>query len=312
MVIFHLASLSAKILLLGGIAWIQLFALRRAAASSRSRLCAVALLAIVLLAASETFAPHWMVKAPVITFAAAAPAQGASPANATPSLGTWLALIWIAGVAFMAIRAVAGRIAIARMRRRSTSLDEGDGIDIRTAEVQTPMLSGWLRPTILLPEAARAWTDEQRRMVLTHELTHFRQGDVWTNLLAQIVRAALWFHPVVWLLVSRMSREQELTCDEAVVASGHSRHDYAAFLLDAVRHLESGEIFACAMAGSGARSLKQRFARLLDPMPRAVPHLPRSRCNVRVVPAPRRRSWTVFSRSGPVFNQGAREVTPRG
>jgi TonB family protein len=91
------------------------------------------------------------------------------------------------------------------------------------------------------------------------------------NLFAQIVRAAFWFHPVVWALVSRLSREQELTCDEAVVASGHSRHDYAAFLLDAVRNLKSGEMFACSMAGSGGRSLKQRFAYLLDPIPRPAP-----------------------------------------
>ena len=167
-----------------------------------------------------------------------------------------------------------GRAALAMLRRRFTlfepglSLQETSGIDVRIAEVQTPILVGLLHPAILLPEAARTWTDEQRRMVLIHEFTHFRQGDCWTNLLAQAVRAAFWFHPVVWLLVSRLSREQELTCDEAVIASGHSRHDYAAFLLDAVRDLKSREMFACAMAGSGGRSLKQRFANLLDPMPR--------------------------------------------
>ena len=273
MLVLHLASLSTKILLLGGIAWIQLFLLRRAPASSRSRICSVALIAILFLAAGEMLAPTWIVKAPVITFTATA-AEKASPSAASATLGSWLALIWLAGAGFMLLRAFVGRAALSILRRRFTLpepailLQETSGVDVRIAEVRTPILVGLLRPAILLPEAARTWTDDQRRMVLIHELTHFRQGDCWTNLLAQIIRAAFWFHPVVWLLVSRMSREQELTCDEAVVASGHSPQDYAAFLLDAVRNLHSREMFACAMAGSGARSLTQRFARLLDPIPR--------------------------------------------
>jgi TonB family protein len=65
-----------------------------------------------------------------------------------------------------------------------------------------------------------------------------------------------------------MSREQELACDEAVIESGHSCHDYAAFLLDSARDLNASHLFACAMAGSGARSLKLRFANLLDASPR--------------------------------------------
>jgi TonB family protein len=272
-IVLHLASLSAKAALLGGVAWVQLYLLRRAPASSRSRVCSVTLIAILFLAAGEMLAPNWMVKAPVYNFTVAS-ATGASPATQTRLVGesliTWTAFLWMAGAAFMLARAVAGRAALAMLRRRSTLLDRTCGVDIRVAAIQTPILSGWLRPTILLPETARPWTEEQRRMVLAHELSHFRQGDHWTNLLAQIVRAVFWFHPVVWLLVSRLSREQELTCDEAVIASGHSRHDYAAFLLDEVRGLKSRDIFACAMAGSGARSLKRRFANLLDPTPRRV------------------------------------------
>jgi TonB family protein len=266
-VITTLLSLSAKVALLGGIAWLQLYLLRRAPASTRSRLCAVAMVAILLLGTGELLAPNWMVKAPVYQFTAAATA-GTSPAARLFPIGSALALIWMAGAGLMLLRAAIGRTAIAMIRRRSTLLEHAGEVEVRIADVQTPILAGMLRPVILLPVAAQAWTGEQRRMVLTHELTHFRQGDIWTNLLAQMLRAAFWFHPVVWLLVSRLSREQELACDEAVVASGHSRHDYAAFLLEAVRDLRSREMFVCSMAGSGARSLKLRFSSLLDPTPR--------------------------------------------
>src|SRR5262249_40662637 len=154
--------------------------------------------------------------------------------------------------------------------RKSSFLETASRAEVRVADVQTPILTGLVRPVILLPQSAHNWSDDQKRMVLVHELTHFRQGDCWANLFAQIVRALFSFHPAVWLLVSQMSREQELTCDEAVVASGHSAHDYAGFLLEEVRSLASHELFACAMAGSGADSLKRRFANLLDSRPRPV------------------------------------------
>jgi TonB family protein len=259
--------------LLGGAAWAQLYFLRRASAASRSRMCSLALIAILLLAAGEAFAPAGLlkmpIKAPGVTFLAAS-AHGTATSQAATQTGWWLALVWAAGAAVMLSRAIAGRVGLGILRGRSTPFARESRINTRTAEVQTPILCGLLRPVILLPEEAAEWTDEQLRMVVTHELTHFRQGDVWTNLLAQTVRALLWFHPVAWLLASRLSQEQELTCDEAVVASGHSRHDYASFLLDAARNLRSTEMFVCAMAGSGGESLKRRFANLLDSRPRPV------------------------------------------
>jgi TonB family protein len=269
--LFHLLSLSLKIALLGGVVWLQLLLLRRAPAISRSRLCAVALAAIVLLIAGEALTPVWILKSPQITISTTAmqTAAGAAPRTSLIPLTVILAAtLWLIGVAAMSIRAVIGRIALARTTSSAARVDSISGVDVRLAGVQTPMLAGLRRPVILLPLAARNWSDSQRDMVVTHELTHFRRGDVWTNLLAQIVRVVFWFHPVVWALIARLSREQELTCDEAVVAAGHRPHEYAAFLLDEVRGLKSADLLACSMAGSGAESLKQRFASLLDASPR--------------------------------------------
>ena len=170
----------------------------------------------------------------------------------------------------MLLRGLAGRMALASARRRSVFAGWEHGLEVRVGEVQTPVLMGLMRPAVLLPDSSNAWNDEQRRMVLTHELNHHRQWDTWTNLLGQVIRTVFWFHPVVWLLVSRLSREQELACDEAVISSGHLPKDYAAFLLDHVRRLTSSQVFARAMAGSGARTLKARFANLLDEVPRPV------------------------------------------
>ena len=266
--LFHLASLSAKVALLGGIAWLQLFLLRRAPAQSRSRLCRLAFIAILLLVVGEFVHPTWMVKTPVFTFAGNS--TGAAAASGTASIMSIISILWLLGSGVSLLRLAAGRIVIGKVRRRSMLQDREGEVEIRMADVQTPVLVGLLRPAILLPPAAEAWTAQQRRMVLVHELTHFQQRDCWTNLLAQSLRAALWFHPVLWWLASQLSREQELTCDEAVIASGHSPHDYAGFLLDTVRDLRSTELLSCGMAGSGANSVKQRFANLVAPLPRTA------------------------------------------
>ena len=266
-----LATLSVKIVLLGGLAWLQLAFLRRGPASSRSRLCTVALFAIILLAAGEALSPQWMllVKTPVFTtMATAGRAAGVPRAGSGFSTGYFLLGIWLGGALLMAARAIAGRVALSIVRRKTVLLKQMSDVEVRIGAIETPVLAGVVRPAVLLPESARQWSDAQLQMVLIHELTHFRRGDCWSNALAQILRCLFWFHPVVWLLVSRMSSEQELTCDEAVVAAGHSNHDYASFLLESARNLTSHRMFVCSMAGSGAKSLKQRMARLLEPLPR--------------------------------------------
>ena len=133
--------------------------------------------------------------------------------------------------------------------------------------VNIPILAGLIHPVILVPPAYSDWTASQRDMVIRHELNHFRQSDHWAILLAQFVRAVLWFHPVAWMLAARLSREQELACDQAVIAAGHSPHEYGAFLLDAIRNLGSTGMLSCSMAGSGAESVRRRFAVLLDARP---------------------------------------------
>ena len=109
--VLHLATLSVKIALLGGLASGQLYLLRRAPASSRSRLCSLALIAILLLGAGEMLAPHWTVQGPVFLLSASS-AVAASPAATRATVGSWLTLLWMMGAAFMLLRAVVGRTAI--------------------------------------------------------------------------------------------------------------------------------------------------------------------------------------------------------
>ena len=97
------------------------------------------------------------------------------------------------------------------------------------------MTWGWLRPVVLLPEGARRWSAPRRQVVLLHELVHVRRADWLVRLMARLACSVYWFNPLVWWAVRRLDLEQELACDEEVVACGTRASDYACHLLGIAR-----------------------------------------------------------------------------
>ena len=64
-------------------------------------------------------------------------------------------------------------------------------------------------------------------MVLGHELAHVRRGDLLWRFAARIVRAAFFFHPLVWLIERRLNLLQEIAADQSAIA--HQKHDPAGY-----------------------------------------------------------------------------------
>ncbi|HTF88779.1 MAG TPA: M56 family metallopeptidase [Planctomycetota bacterium] len=103
----------------------------------------------------------------------------------------------------------------------------------------TPAAFGLLRPTLLLPAdwLARAPTRRDEHALL-HELAHLKRGDLWLDECFALVRATLWFHPLVWIALSRLRALGELACDQTVVrALGGEARSYRDTLILAARHL---------------------------------------------------------------------------
>ena len=124
---------------------------------------------------------------------------------------------------------------------------------------------GVVRPVVLLPKEALSWPDDRLRVVLRHELTHVRRWDCLTQVLAQLVRACFWFHPLVWWAVSRIKAEQEQACDDAVLNAGANAADYAQHLLSVVARLPGSYFVApVALAMSRARRLELRLVAILE------------------------------------------------
>lgn len=98
--------------------------------------------------------------------------------------------------------------------------------------VESPMLVGFFRPTILLP--SDHLPDSDARFILTHELTHFRRRDLWKKLLVSMIQCVHWFNPIVYLLNRDFGCWLETSCDEQVVSSldHDQRKEYGRLLIN--------------------------------------------------------------------------------
>jgi TonB family protein len=92
-----------------------------------------------------------------------------------------------------------------------------------------PFITGFIKPKILLPhDFFQRYSDTQQRLILQHELTHWRRGDLHFNYLALLLLALCWFNPLCWLAYSYYRQAQELSCD-ALVLSHSSKAERIAY-----------------------------------------------------------------------------------
>lgn len=217
-------------------------------------------------------------------------AQDPSTARIEPTNRSWLAdnasglivALWAFGSVIVLVRRGIGHLAVSRLVRRAreadatmwsatlASLARDQRIRRRVRlslddALATPITVGWARPVILLPSDAEEWTDERRRIVLVHELAHIARGDYAAQLVATVAFALLWFHPLVWLAVTRLRAEAEQAADDCVIASGVAGVTYAAHLLE-IAHAMSRPHLSAAIAVGMARSsrMERRFRAMLD------------------------------------------------
>lgn len=93
---------------------------------------------------------------------------------------------------------------------------------------QGPYVTGWWQPTVLLPvDFLQRFDSEQQQLVLQHELTHWRRGDLHANLFALLVLMLFWFNPLCWLAYRAYRQDQELACDALVLANASPRQKIA-------------------------------------------------------------------------------------
>ena len=183
------------------------------------------------------------------------PAEPAPAEGFALSLSQLLFAVWLAGAAGVLGWNLLAHLRFCRWRRRWTAPETDPAVlaqyaDLtgklglsrppalrRCGQMAAPMLTGAVRPVILLPDPPPGGA--ALRYGLLHELTHLRRRDIWLKALALWVNALHWFDPMMWVMARAVERDTELACDEAVVRAlpPEDRGAYGRTILDTVAAL---------------------------------------------------------------------------
>jgi beta-lactamase regulating signal transducer with metallopeptidase domain len=160
-------------------------------------------------------------------------------------------IVWSLGVVFLWLRLFLGVVQLrrfedrtlllidARLKEIASELDPKGRIDWRQAPEagHIPLTWGWRRPVILLSQESREWSPEQSHSVMQHELCHVRRRDWVIQIATQMICALYWANPLVWVAQRRLQTEAELACDDAVLSSGVTPHQYARDIVEVTKTL---------------------------------------------------------------------------
>ncbi|MBQ6867767.1 MAG: hypothetical protein IJO16_03730 [Clostridia bacterium] len=101
--------------------------------------------------------------------------------------------------------------------------------------IASPMMTGLRSPLIILP--VKEYSKDELRLIIRHELSHFKRLDLIYKAFVLFCRIFHWFNPLMPLIVKHIERECELACDEIIMlgVSKKERKIYCSSIICAVQ-----------------------------------------------------------------------------
>ena len=128
------------------------------------------------------------------------------------------------------------------------------------------MLYGFFRPRVVLPESVSQLPVQSLTGILTHELTHYKRGDLWVKLSAVLATALYWWNPLVHIASARLSGKCELACDECMLAGldEDSRREYGNVMLGIIKSCKRFGGTLTTHFNPRRNAVKERFVNIMD------------------------------------------------
>lgn len=110
-------------------------------------------------------------------------------------------------------------------------------IEVRYCDyIKSPCLIGIFKSYILMPNVG--YSDKEILWILRHELTHYKYKDNLIKLICFLIRIVYWFNPLVYLLISVIGNDCELSCDQKVVKNRtfEEKKEYGLTITNSVKY----------------------------------------------------------------------------
>lgn len=114
---------------------------------------------------------------------------------------------------------------------------------VECPSISTPALHSLFRPRLLLPRGfGTAFTPQELRLIILHELAHLKRHDLAWNWLAAALQAIYWFNPFVWVAFYCWRADRELACDALALetAGPEQNREYGRTILRLLRDFAYG------------------------------------------------------------------------
>lgn len=205
-----------------------------------------------------------------------APTAPETPAETGGTVLSIVFAVWVLGAAVSIGFYILGYVSFSRRVRRDavsaspealaalSELSPGGQVRLlESGEVNTPLLIGPLKPTIVLPHGV---TDAaQLQDILAHELTHASRRDLLFKWFAALVTSLHWFNPLMVLVRREIDRACELSCDAAVLRTldEPGRKRYGETLLDLASDSSRGIGTLAVTLCEEKKQLKERLVAIV-------------------------------------------------
>ena len=142
-----------------------------------------------------------------------------------------------------------------------------------SGRTDAPVTFGWRDPVVLLPAGFAELPAGAQRGIVCHELLHVRRRDWAFALFEEGVRALLWFHPAVWMLLGRISLSREQVVDREVVRLTGSRRAYLEALRAVAGQIQPRQAAVPGLPFFHRGHLRERVVHLCKEVPMSRPRI---------------------------------------
>lgn len=137
-------------------------------------------------------------------------------------------------------------------------------IPLISEKVSSPMMTGFLKPLLLLP--SDNYTETELCFILKHELVHFQRHDIWYKLLLLAANAVHWFNPLAYIMFHEAGKDLEFSCDNEVIkdARFEDRRQYSETILASIHQQCTNQTALSTYFYMGTKIIKERFTNILN------------------------------------------------